>query len=101
MTRAAITGVGAVTPLGVGADALYGGWTAGTSGIVDGEGACRDFVVTDHLTIGAPVAVFSSTSGGGSSHLVHRNTTGQDGAIVIDPSTAPHYLLFSFSTQTF
>ncbi|MDO9410606.1 beta-ketoacyl synthase [Patulibacter sp.] len=50
MTRAAITGVGAVTPLGVGADALYDGWTAGRSGIVDGEGACRDFVVTDHLT---------------------------------------------------
>jgi 3-oxoacyl-[acyl-carrier-protein] synthase II len=50
VTRAAITGVGAITPLGIGADALYGGWTAGRSGIVDGEGACRDFVATDHLT---------------------------------------------------
>jgi len=50
VTRAAITGIGAVTPLGVGVDALYDGWTSGRSGIVDGEGACRDFVPTDHLS---------------------------------------------------
>ena len=50
MINAAITGVGAVTPLGVGADTLFTGWAAGRSGIVDGEGACRDFDPTDVLT---------------------------------------------------
>jgi 3-oxoacyl-[acyl-carrier-protein] synthase II len=48
--RAAITGIGAVTPLGVGVDALYSGWTAGRSGIADGEGACRDFDPTGELS---------------------------------------------------
>ena len=38
-----ITGVGAVSPLGVGADELLRGWLAGRSGIEDGVGACRDF----------------------------------------------------------
>jgi 3-oxoacyl-[acyl-carrier-protein] synthase II len=50
VTRAAITGIGAVTPLGVGVDALYSGWTTGRSGIVDGEGACRDFDPTGELS---------------------------------------------------
>lgn len=50
MTVAAITGVGAVTPLGVGVDALYSGWKAGRSGIVDGQGACLEFEPTDFLT---------------------------------------------------
>jgi 3-oxoacyl-[acyl-carrier-protein] synthase II len=44
MTRAvAITGVGAVTPLGVGARALHERWTAGRSGIEDGLGRCDEF----------------------------------------------------------
>jgi len=46
-----ITGVGAVTPLGVGARALHERWTAGACGIRDGEAPCADFTVTDHLTI--------------------------------------------------
>lgn len=41
--RVAITGIGAVTPLGVGARALHERWTAGCSGIVDGLGRCTDF----------------------------------------------------------
>jgi len=34
-----VTGLGAVSPLGVGARTLHERWTAGTSGIEDGEGA--------------------------------------------------------------
>jgi 3-oxoacyl-[acyl-carrier-protein] synthase II len=48
--RVAITGIGAVTPLGVGADSLHERWAAGTSGIEDGLGRCSDFEPTDHLT---------------------------------------------------
>jgi 3-oxoacyl-[acyl-carrier-protein] synthase II len=46
-----ITGVGAVTPLGVGARALHERWTAGTCAIRDGEAPCADFDVTDHMTL--------------------------------------------------
>lgn len=38
-----MTGIGAVSPLGVGARTLHERWSAGVSGIVDGEGACADF----------------------------------------------------------
>jgi 3-oxoacyl-[acyl-carrier-protein] synthase II len=46
-----VTGLGAVTPLGVGARTLHERWIAGTSGIEDGEGACTEFEPTDHLTV--------------------------------------------------
>jgi 3-oxoacyl-[acyl-carrier-protein] synthase II len=46
-----ITGVGAVTPLGVGARELLAGWLAGNSGIEDGEGACSTFATTDFMTV--------------------------------------------------
>ncbi|MDO8213425.1 beta-ketoacyl synthase [Conexibacter sp. CPCC 206217] len=49
--RVVITGVGAVTPLGVGAEPLLRRWAAGTVGIQDGEGTCRDFVVKEHLSV--------------------------------------------------
>jgi 3-oxoacyl-[acyl-carrier-protein] synthase II len=45
-----VTGVGAVTPLGVGARVLHARWSAGASGITDGEGACADFVPGDFMT---------------------------------------------------
>ena len=48
--RVAITGLGAVTPLGVGAATLHERWCAGESGIEDGLGRCSDFEPTDHLT---------------------------------------------------
>jgi 3-oxoacyl-[acyl-carrier-protein] synthase II len=48
--RVAITGVGAVTPLGVGAPTLSERWAAGESGIEEGLGRCSDFEPTDHLT---------------------------------------------------
>ena len=50
MTRVAVTGVGAVTPLGVGADHLFERWAAAESGIDDGLGRCLDFEPTDHLS---------------------------------------------------
>jgi len=45
-----ITGVGAITPLGIGAETLIERWIAGECGIEDGEGRCRDFVATDFLS---------------------------------------------------
>jgi 3-oxoacyl-[acyl-carrier-protein] synthase II len=45
-----ITGVGAVTPLGVGARALHERWTAGTCAVRDGEAPCAEFDVTEFMT---------------------------------------------------
>ena len=45
-----ITGVGAVTPLGVGARTLHERWTAGNSGIRDGEAPCADFDPSEHMS---------------------------------------------------
>jgi 3-oxoacyl-[acyl-carrier-protein] synthase II len=47
--RVVITGVGAVTPLGIGAEALIERWAAGESGIVDGLGTCREFDAAELL----------------------------------------------------
>ena len=49
--RVVVTGVGAVTPLGVGAPALHDRWAAGECGIVDGAGACTDFDPKEFLSI--------------------------------------------------
>ena len=46
-----ITGVGAVSPLGVGARTLHQRWSAGVVGIADGKGAATEFDPTEHLTI--------------------------------------------------
>jgi 3-oxoacyl-[acyl-carrier-protein] synthase II len=47
---AVITGLGAVTPLGVGARTLHERWSAGRSGIEDGLGRCSEFEPTQHLS---------------------------------------------------
>jgi 3-oxoacyl-[acyl-carrier-protein] synthase II len=49
--RVAITGIGAVTPLGIGAPALIERWAAGQSGIDNGLGRCLNFEPTDHLSV--------------------------------------------------
>ncbi len=46
-----ITGIGAVTPLGVGAKPLHERWAQGVVGIEDGAGACRDFTPSEYLSV--------------------------------------------------
>lgn len=48
--RVVITGLGAVSPLGMGAHALHQRWAAGECGIVDGAGACTEFEPRDFLS---------------------------------------------------
>jgi 3-oxoacyl-[acyl-carrier-protein] synthase II len=43
MKEVVVTGVGAITPLGVGADTLFERWSKGEVGIVDGEAPCASF----------------------------------------------------------
>jgi len=51
MREVVVTGIGAVTPLGVGASVLHQRWKAGVTGVVDGEAPCADFVATDFLSV--------------------------------------------------
>lgn len=61
--------------------------------------------ISDPIQVGAPIAVYASSSGGTyshSTHLIHRNGGDADGALVIDPTgPAPQWLLFAFADQTF
>jgi hypothetical protein len=58
--------------------------------------------ITGALDLGAHVSIFATAQGEpDSAHLVHRNLTSQDGAIVVDVDGSPTWLLFSFSNQTF
>jgi 3-oxoacyl-[acyl-carrier-protein] synthase II len=50
MRSVVITGVGAVTPLGVGATTLYERWAAGEVAIDGGEAACADFDPLDFVS---------------------------------------------------
>ena len=46
-----ITGVGAISALGVGARTLHERWSAGVVGISDGAGAATEFQPTEHLSV--------------------------------------------------
>src|SRR4051812_23042030 len=46
-----ITGMGAVSPLGVGARTLYERWLAGQSGLADGKGEASEFDPKEHLSV--------------------------------------------------
>lgn len=48
--RVVITGLGAVSPLGVGAEPLISRWSEGECGIEDGAGRCREFDPLDFLS---------------------------------------------------
>jgi 3-oxoacyl-[acyl-carrier-protein] synthase II len=50
MKEVVVTGVGAITPLGVGADTLFDRWSAGEIGIADGEAPCASFDPLDFFT---------------------------------------------------
>jgi hypothetical protein len=62
-------------------------------------------MITDRIELGTKISVFATSSGGinaSGAHLIHRNLTNADGAIVIGPDTAtPHYILFRFDEQAF
>ena len=46
-----VTGIGAVSPLGVGARTLHERWCAGRTGITDGEGVATEFTPSEYLSI--------------------------------------------------
>ncbi len=74
------------------------------TGFVPMEQAALVQAVTDAIPLGASVSAYSSTSGGASSHLIHRVDTAsnRDGALVIHrPGREPLWLVFHFATQTF
>ncbi len=61
--------------------------------------------VYDAVTVGAPLSVYGTSSGGSSAssaHLIHRHEHNDDGAIVVNPTSAsPTWLLFHFAEQRF
>lgn len=58
--------------------------------------------IEDALVLDETASAFVSTSGGDSSHLVHRNKAGRDGALVLGANgPSPRWLVFHFATQEF
>ena len=59
--------------------------------------------IAAEVKVGDPIAVYAESGAGrpDSTHLVHRNKSNQDGAIVVSPTTAPKFLMFHFENQTF
>ena len=49
--KVVVTGIGAVTPLGIGAETLHDRWAAGVVGIADGFGRSLDFDPAEHLSV--------------------------------------------------
>lgn len=59
--------------------------------------------IAAEVKVGDPIALYAESGAGRpeSTHLVHRNKANQDGAIVVNPTTVPKFLLFHFENQTF
>jgi 3-oxoacyl-[acyl-carrier-protein] synthase II len=49
--KVVVTGLGAVTPLGLGASTLHERWAAGEVGIAEGAGRCGEFDAKEHLSV--------------------------------------------------
>ncbi|HTU98057.1 MAG TPA: beta-ketoacyl-ACP synthase II [Solirubrobacteraceae bacterium] len=49
--KVVVTGLGAVTPLGLGASTLHERWAAGEVGIADGAARCSEFEPKEHLSV--------------------------------------------------
>jgi len=59
-------------------------------------------LVVAPIDLGAKVSIYGTSSGGASGHLIHRNGSSHDGAIVVNPeSPTAHWLLFHFPQQSF
>ncbi len=60
-------------------------------------------LISDELNLGDRISVFASSSNNNSNsaHLVHRNPTNHDGAIVLHPDTSPHWITMHFDEQVF
>ena len=104
----------ALVPHGLLAPAYGEGWhpSLGVDYATDLKAHGGDFVpydkdklaeaIADALTIGAPVSVYATSSGGDRAHKIHKNTLSQDGAVVVDPLGAlPTWMLFRFQNQDF
>ena len=105
-----------ILPHALPAPAFAEGWHLGagldyvTSLGAHAVGSFTPYVLADAVTkiasevkVGDLVSVYG-TSGSGrpeSAHLIHRNKTNEDGAIVVSPTTAPRFLLFHFAEQSF
>jgi hypothetical protein len=59
--------------------------------------------IAARIHVGDPISIYAQSGEGrpDSAHLVHRNGHGKDGAIVLNPTTDPTYLLFLFAEQRF
>ncbi len=55
------------------------------------------------VKVGAKVSVYGESGAGRpeSAHNIHRDSSEHDGAIVVDPTGSPKFLLFHFADQTF
>src|ERR1035438_1248581 len=91
MDAVLVTGVGAVTPLGVGARALHERWVAGECGVRDGEAPCSDAGWDGELPY-APgrVGCVLGTGVGGITTLVNgQDTLRERGAEYVSPLSVP------------
>jgi hypothetical protein len=80
--------------------------------VADAGVHASDFTSTPLATLAARVetrlanvnhiSIFATGFGPDGAHLVHRNGSGHDGAIVTEPlSASPHALMFHFDNQSF
>lgn len=58
--------------------------------------------INRQLVVGGKISVFATVEDlPDSAHLIHRNSPGRDGAIILDADTNPHYLMVRFDNQLF